>query len=101
MQFVTDDIHALAHTGFHFSDGKGDWIYDKTGTQGRLFKDPYPVSEELFIATRKPKGPTWDDPEAYDLVVARREGQRDAALPGRSDLLLASLSADDPRRSRR
>jgi len=69
MHFVTDDIRALAHTGFHFRDENGEWAHDKTGTLGRLFKDPYPVSENLFIATRKPKGPAWSDPKAYDLCL--------------------------------
>ena len=74
MRFITPDIHALAHTGFHFADGKGGWIFDKNGTQGRLFKDPYPVSEKLFITTRKPQGPTWDDPMAYSLVLLDEKG---------------------------
>lgn len=74
MRFVTPDIHALAHNGFHFSDGKGGWAYDKTGAQGRLFKDPYPISEDLFLAARKPKGPDWDDPAAYSLVLLDGEG---------------------------
>jgi len=75
MHFVTDDIRALAHTGFHFRDENGEWQLDKTGKLGRLFKDPYPVSEDLFIATRKPLGPTWDDPKAYDLVLLDGNGQ--------------------------
>ena len=40
MQFVTNDIRAYAHTGFHFQDDQGLWQLDKTGTLGRLFKDP-------------------------------------------------------------
>ncbi len=74
MTFVTDDIRALAHTGFHFRDKNGAWKLDKTGSHGRLFKDPYPVSEDLFIAAKKPKGPTWDDPRAYDLCLLDGEG---------------------------
>ncbi|NQT88932.1 NPCBM/NEW2 domain-containing protein [bacterium] len=74
MKFVTPDIHALAHTGFHFANGKGGYIYDKSGTKGRLFKDPYPLSEDLFIATRKPKGPAWNDAAAYDLVLLDAKG---------------------------
>jgi len=74
MQFVTSDIHALAHTGFHFKGDDGKWKFDKTGTKGRLFKDPYPLSESLFIATRKPKGPAWDDPKAYGLCLLDAKG---------------------------
>lgn len=75
MHFVTDDIRALAHTGFHFRDENGEWQLDKTGKLGRLFKDPYPVSDDLFIASRKPLGPTWDDPKAYDLVLLNDNGE--------------------------
>ncbi len=74
MRFITDDIRALAHTGFHFRDASGNWKHDKTGTKGRLFKDPYPISEALFIATRKPKGPAWNDAKAYDLVLLDGKG---------------------------
>lgn len=74
MKFITDDIRALAHTGFHFRDEQGEWKLDKNGTLGRLFKDPYPVSEELFIATRKPKGPAWDAPKDYDLCLLDGQG---------------------------
>lgn len=74
MRFVTNDIHALAHNGFHFRDENGEWKIDMTGRGGRLFKDPYPISEELFIASRKPKGPAWDAPKAYDLVLLDGDG---------------------------
>jgi hypothetical protein len=74
MHFVTDDIRALAHTGFHFRDKNGQWAHDKTGTRGRLFKDPYPVNENLFIATRKPQGPAWNDPRAYHLCLLDGQG---------------------------
>jgi len=74
MRFVTDDIRALAHSGFHFRDEKGRWAFDKTGTRGRLFKDPYPVSETLFIAARKPKGPAWSHPTAYGLCLLDGQG---------------------------
>ncbi len=74
MYFVTDDIRAFAHTGFHFRDEDGNWKHDTTGKPGRLFKDPYPISEELFIASRKPKGAAWDDAKAYDLVLLDGHG---------------------------
>ena len=74
MRYVTDDIRALAHSGFHFRDASGTWKHDKTGKPGRLFKDPYPLSEELFLAARKPKGPAWNDPTAYDLVLLDGKG---------------------------
>lgn len=97
MRFVTDDIRAFAHTGFHFQDPEGQWKLDQTGALGRLFKDPYPLSENLFIATCKPKGFTWDAPPSLRSGPARRAGQCDASVQGRSDFLLASLPATGSR----
>jgi hypothetical protein len=75
MKFVTPDIRALAHTGFHFEGRDGEWVMDKTGSKGRLFKDPYPLSEDLFITACKPKGYNWDDPRAYALVLINGSGE--------------------------
>lgn len=69
MQFITPDIHALRHNGFHFMGENGQWIYDENGAAGRLFKDPYPVSEDLYIVTHKPKGFPWDTPTGYGLSL--------------------------------
>ena len=74
MDYITEDIDARTHNGFSFLvDGK--WITEKTGQPGRLFKDPYPMSETLFIATYKPKGHQWNDPYAYRLCLLDGAGQ--------------------------
>jgi hypothetical protein len=78
MNFVTPDIHALHHNGFHFMGEDGEWIHDMTGKPGRLFKDPFPVSEQLFIVAHKPAGLPWEDPAGYALAVLDGEGN---ALP--------------------
>lgn len=80
MKYVTNDIRAYHHNGFHYQNEKGEWYQDKTGTPGRLFKDPYPLSEKLFIATRKPKGLTWQDPKGYDLVLLDEAGEETPLL---------------------
>jgi hypothetical protein len=67
MHFITPDIHALAHNGFHFLGEDGQWVYDRTGTMGRLFKDPFPVSEDLFLVSHKPPGLDWSAPTGYQL----------------------------------
>jgi hypothetical protein len=74
MRFVTPDIHALHHNGFHFLGHDGQWIHDMSGALGRLFKDPFPVSEELFIVSHKPKGLGWADPAGYALCLLDAEG---------------------------
>jgi hypothetical protein len=74
MSFVTPDIHALHHNGFHFRGQDGEWIHDMTGTLGRLFKDPYPVSENLFLVAHKPPGLAWNDPRGYELCLLDDQG---------------------------
>lgn len=78
MTLITKDVDAQTHGGYTFRvDGK--WVNDNTGTLGRLFKDPYPLSEKLFLAAFKPKGLTWGDPKAYALCLLDEEG-RDTLL---------------------
>ncbi len=74
MHFVTPDIHALHHNGFHFLGEDGEWIHDMTGTVGRLFKDPFPISEDLFLVALKPAGLPWEDPTGYHLALLDGEG---------------------------
>ncbi|VGO19287.1 HzsA-related protein [Pontiella sulfatireligans] len=74
MEFVTKDVNALGHAGFYFKDENGKWFMDKTGTLGRLFKDPYPLSEKLFIVSHKPKGLKWNEPAGYDLSLLNENG---------------------------
>ena len=74
MTFVTKDIGARTHAGFSFFvDGK--WVDENTGAPGRLFKDPYPLSEQCILAACKPKGRPWHDPRGYALVVLDRAGK--------------------------
>lgn len=73
MNFITKDIDAKTHGGYTFLvDGK--WVNDSTGMPGRLFKDPYPISEKLFLASCKPKGLTWNDPKGYGLILLDEQG---------------------------
>ncbi len=73
MRLVTRDVDARAHDGFHFLID-GEWVKDKTGKPGRLFKDPYPLSEDLFAVSHKPTGFAWNDPTAYGLYLIDGEG---------------------------
>lgn len=74
LSYVTKDVDARHHNGFHFLVD-GEWIWDKTGKPGRLFKDPFPISEELFVVSQKPKGYTWDNENAYDLYLLNGSGE--------------------------
>jgi mono/diheme cytochrome c family protein len=73
MTLITRDVDARTHGGYTFLvDGK--WVNDSTGTLGPLFKDPYPVSENLFLAAQKPKGLPWSDPKGYELCLLDEQG---------------------------
>ena len=74
MRYVTNDVRTYHHNGFHFLDENGEYQHDMTGIPGRLFKDPYPISEELFIASRKPAELPWNEPTGYDLVLLDENG---------------------------
>lgn len=74
IEYITDDVDARQHNGFNFLV-EGKWVFEKTGKPGRLFKDPYPLSEELFMVSMKPKGYTWNNPAAYDLYLLDSNGE--------------------------
>ncbi|MDO4551431.1 MAG: NPCBM/NEW2 domain-containing protein [Planctomycetia bacterium] len=75
MKYITNDVRAFHHNGFHFSDGKGGWVHDRTGKPGRLFKDPYALNETCFLVACKPRGLAWDDPTGYGLSVLDEKGR--------------------------
>ena len=75
MRYITDDVATFHHNGFHFKNEAGDWYHDMTGKPGRLFRNPYPLSTELFIVSHKPKGLEWSAPAGYDLSLLDGKGQ--------------------------
>ncbi|MDO5308162.1 MAG: NPCBM/NEW2 domain-containing protein [Planctomycetia bacterium] len=80
MRYITNDVRAYHHNGFHFLDSDGQYRHDLTGVGGRLFKDPYPIAEDLFIASRKPAGLLWNDLTGYDLVLLDDQGHETELL---------------------
>jgi mono/diheme cytochrome c family protein len=80
MRYITDDTAAFAHDGFHFKDKNGKWYYEKTGKDGRLFRNPYPVTADLFLVSHKPKGLVWSEPAGYDLAVLDDSGKETVLL---------------------
>ncbi len=79
LTYVTKDVDAREHNGFDFCIN-GEWIHENTGKPGRLFKDPYPISERLFLVSHKPKGYSWSDPKAYDLYILNEKGETTSLL---------------------
>ena len=60
--------------GYSFKTASGDWNFDLEG-KGRLFKDPYPLSETLFMVAHKPAGAQWADPKGYGLYLLNEKGE--------------------------
>jgi len=73
MTYMTPDVDIQAEGGFAFRSPDGEWNHDGSG-KGRLFKDPYPLSENLFLVSHKPAGPRWNDPKAYGLYLLDEKG---------------------------
>jgi len=84
MRYITDEVAAFHHNGFHFKDENGSWIHDFTGTLGRLFRNPYPLSTEMFLVSHKPQGLEWSAFNGYNISLL--DGQ------GRETVLLKDLS---------
>ena len=80
MHYLTDEVAAFHHNGFHFKDEAGHWVHDMTGKPGRLFRNPYPLSAELFLVSHKPKGLEWSAPAGYDLALLDGQGRETVLL---------------------
>jgi len=69
MTYITPYVDIRSEPGFHFRKNENDeWRGDRSG-KGPLFKDPYPLSERLFLVAHKPAGREWKDPTGYGLYV--------------------------------
>lgn len=73
MTYVSNDIDIIFEPGFDFKI-KGEWVHDGSGKKGRLFSDPYPVTENSFLVSRKKKGRVWQDATGYDLIWLDEKG---------------------------
>ena len=74
MTYMTPYVDIQAEPGFAFRDGAGPWQHDREG-HGPLFKDPYPLSDRLFLVAHKPQGPKWSDSKAYGLYLLDERGE--------------------------
>ena len=75
MTYMTGDVDIRAEAGFAFRKGGGPWRRDRSGRRGRLFRDPHPLSEKLFLVSHKPAGAAWTDPKAYGLYLLDESGK--------------------------
>ena len=71
--YITPNSDVRAEGGFHFMiDGK--WKGDRSGSAGKLYMDPYPLSETKFLVSMKPSGVPWIQKDAWRLCVLDDKG---------------------------
>ncbi|MDP6543797.1 MAG: hypothetical protein QGH60_07370 [Phycisphaerae bacterium] len=75
MTYITPDVDIRSEGGFAFRQGNGRWRRDSSGRSGRLFRDPWPLSEKLFLVSHKPAGTAWTDPKSYGLYLLDDSGK--------------------------
>jgi hypothetical protein len=71
--YITPNSDIRAEGGFHFMIG-GKWKGDRSGSAGKLYMDPYPLSETKFLASMKPAGVPWTQKDAWRLCVLDDKG---------------------------
>ena len=74
MTYMTPQVDIRSEKGFWYRDSSGEWFHDTSGA-GSLFKDPYPLSDKLFLVAHKPAGPQWDEATAYGLYLLDDAGE--------------------------
>lgn len=75
MTYITPDVDIRDEGGFHFKNpNSGEWDRDNDG-HGPLYRDPYPINENLFIVSHKPAGTEWYDPLGYALYYLNKNGE--------------------------
>ena len=73
MTYMTPQVDIRSEKGYWYLQSDGQWKQDPKGT-GQLFKDPYPLSDKLFLVSHKPSGPQWSDAKAYGLYLLDDKG---------------------------
>ncbi|MDP6636727.1 MAG: hypothetical protein QGG42_17645 [Phycisphaerae bacterium] len=73
-KYITPDSDIRAEGGFHFMIN-GKWKGDRSGKAGKLYMDPYPLSETKFLVSMKPAGVPWNEKDAWRLCVLDDKGK--------------------------
>jgi len=73
MTYITPYVKPMKWGGYIFTEPDGKVRRGKGF--GPLFRDPYPLSDKLFLVAHKPKGPAWNDPKAYGLYLLDEGGK--------------------------
>jgi len=74
MTYITPDLDIVDEPGWMFR--KNDrWKFDPDGMSGKLYMDPYPLREDLYLVSCKyDHKAEWMDPAAYGIYLLDGEG---------------------------
>jgi hypothetical protein len=76
LTYVTP-VEVRDESGWSFSVD-AQWKSDEEGRGGRLYADPYPLSESLYLVSCKyDPGDSWDAPDAYGLYLVDESGNHE------------------------
>jgi hypothetical protein len=75
MTYITPDVDIRQEPGWNFWNGE-KWVFNRRGSSGRLYMDPYPLSKSLFLVSCK-YNPTdrWNDVDGYGLYLLDDDGK--------------------------
>ena len=75
LTFITP-VKITTEPGWDFWNGER-WVRDEKGQSGHLYKDPYPLSDSLFLVSCKtdPKA-NWRTENGYDLYLLNNDGEQ-------------------------
>ncbi|MHC4842589.1 MAG: HzsA-related protein [Planctomycetota bacterium] len=80
MTYITQDVDIRGGVsggegGWDFWNGS-EWVPDRNGTSGRLYMDPFPLSESRYMVSCKyePKK-EWDDTKAWQIYLINDTGE--------------------------
>ena len=74
MTYMTPGVDIRTEKGYWYRQSSVEWKHDPAG-HGPLFKDPYPLTDNLFLVAHKPAGSKWDDASAYGLYLLESGGK--------------------------
>ena len=69
LTYITDEVRIKPN-------GHGGYLWKGKMNSGDcpLYRDPFPLRKDLYLAAHKPAGPEWSAPAAYDLYVVNEQG---------------------------
>jgi len=73
MTRITPNVRMNYEGGWEFWTGSG-WDQDESGTSGRLYTNPYPLSKDLFLVSCKNTSDHWGDLDGYDIHLLDSSG---------------------------